>query len=44
VLDGDLCEAYAHLPLERQRALASDLERTTGEVLKKLEDVRSRVA
>jgi splicing factor 3B subunit 3 len=43
VVDGDLCEAFASLPAARQKAVAADLERTPGEVAKKLEDVRNRV-
>lgn len=43
VVDGDLCEAFASLPPARQKALASDLERTPLDVTKKLEDTRSRI-
>jgi splicing factor 3B subunit 3 len=43
VLDGDLCEAFSSRPLERQRVLAKDLDRSPAEVFKKLEDARSRV-
>ena len=31
------------LPSDKQRAIAEQLDRTPGEVLKKLEDIRNRV-
>lgn len=40
VVDGDLCEAYARLPTAKQSAIAGELDRTVGEVLKKLEQLR----
>jgi len=40
VVDGDLCETYAHLPAPKQSSIASELDRTVGEVLKKLEQLR----
>lgn len=40
VVDGDLCERYALLPTSRQMAIAGELDRTVGEVLKKLESLR----
>jgi splicing factor 3B subunit 3 len=43
VIDGDLCEVFGRLSVERQRSIASALERTPGEVMKKLEDARNRV-
>ena len=43
VVDGDLCEQYAALPADKQRSIAAELDRTPGEVLKKLEDVRNKV-
>jgi splicing factor 3B subunit 3 len=42
-IDGDLCEMFTSLPLEQQKKIAEELERTPGEVAKKLEDVRSRL-
>jgi splicing factor 3B subunit 3 len=41
VIDGDLCEQYALLPQTKQSMIAGDLDRTVGEVLKKVESVRS---
>jgi splicing factor 3B subunit 3 len=41
VIDGDLCEQYALLPQTKQSAIAGDLDRTVGEVLKKVESIRS---
>ncbi|KAG8214047.1 CPSF A subunit region-domain-containing protein [Butyriboletus roseoflavus] len=40
VVDGDLCETYARLPGPKQSAIAGELDRTVGEVLKKLEQLR----
>ncbi|KAL7746725.1 pre-mRNA-splicing factor rse1 [Sorochytrium milnesiophthora] len=44
VIDGDLCELYNNLPPEKRRAIAEDMDRSTAEVAKKLEDIRTRVA
>ena len=43
VADGELCELFSQLPNDVQLAVASDLDRSPGEVLKKLEDIRSRL-
>jgi len=43
VVDGDLCTMFTTLPAARQRQVASELDRTTGEVLKKLEDTVSKI-
>lgn len=40
VVDGDLCESFARLPAGKQSAIAGELDRTVGEVLKKLEQLR----
>ena len=40
VVDGDLCEQFARLPAQKQSAIAVELDRTVGEVLKKLEQLR----
>ena len=40
VVDGDLCEMYARLPGPKQSSIAGELDRTVGEVLKKLEQLR----
>ncbi|KAF6749635.1 pre-mRNA-splicing factor RSE1 [Ephemerocybe angulata] len=40
VVDGDLCETYARLSAQKQSAIAGELDRTVGEVLKKLEQMR----
>jgi splicing factor 3B subunit 3 len=40
VVDGDLCETFAQLSGARQSAIAGELDRTVGEVLKKLEQLR----
>jgi splicing factor 3B subunit 3 len=41
VVDGDLCSAYHSLPLEQQTAIAEKLDRSVGEVIKKLEDTQN---
>ena len=43
VIDGDLCEMYPALRREVQEGIADGLDRTPGEVLKKLEEIRSRI-
>lgn len=43
VVDGDLCEQFPSLPLDLQRRIAEELDRTPGEILKKLEDIRNRI-
>ncbi|KAG8834707.1 pre-mRNA-splicing factor rse1 [Serendipita sp. 399] len=40
VVDGDLCEYFAKLPTQKQLAIAGELDRTVGDVLKKLESLR----
>jgi splicing factor 3B subunit 3 len=44
VIDGDLCEQYNSLDLNKQKSIAEDLDRTPAEVSKKLEDIRTRFA
>ncbi|CED84295.1 pre-mrna-splicing factor rse1 [Phaffia rhodozyma] len=41
VVDGDLCEAFALLPTTKQMQIAAELDRSTSEVLKKVESLRS---
>ncbi|DBA00600.1 TPA: hypothetical protein N0F65_007729 [Lagenidium giganteum] len=43
VTDGDLCDQFASLSVEKQKNFAGDLEFTPAEVLKKLEDIRNRL-
>jgi splicing factor 3B subunit 3 len=40
VVDGDLCEMFARLTAQKQASIAGELDRTVGEVLKKLEQLR----
>ncbi len=42
-IDGDLCERFSALPYSKQEELASDIDRTTIDILKKLEDTRALV-
>jgi len=44
VIDGDLCEQFAHLDLAKQKMIGEGLDRTASEVAKKLEDIRTRFA
>ncbi|WVR03143.1 pre-mRNA-splicing factor RSE1 [Kwoniella sp. DSM 27419] len=45
VIDGDLCESFNLLPYPKQQAIAADLEeRNVGDVLKKLEQMRTSSA
>lgn len=43
VVDGDLCSQFGRLPMDKQRAVAAELDRVPGEVMKKLEDVANRI-
>lgn len=43
VIDGDLCEQYPTLPMDLQRKIADELDRTPGEILKKLEEIRNKI-
>jgi splicing factor 3B subunit 3 len=41
VIDGDLCASFNGLSFEEQNKIATQLDRTVGEILKKLEDTRN---
>ena len=41
IVDGDLCDAYAQLSYDAKQKIASQLDRSVGEVMKKLEDTRN---
>ena len=43
VIDGDLCETFICLDPSTQKKIAEELDRTPGEVAKKLEDMRNRL-
>ena len=43
VVDGDLCSQYGKLSLQAQTRVASELDRTPAEVLKKIEDVMNLI-
>jgi len=43
VVDGDLCEQFAFLSPEKQKEIASELDRTPEEVIKRIEDLRNSV-
>ncbi|KXZ43846.1 hypothetical protein GPECTOR_79g125 [Gonium pectorale] len=42
-VDGDLCSQYASIPAKKQQMIAEAMDRTTGEMLKKLEDIRNKI-
>ncbi|KAF2584811.1 hypothetical protein F2Q70_00037502 [Brassica cretica] len=42
-IDGDLCEQFPTLPIDLQRKIADELDRTPAEILKKLEDARNKI-
>jgi splicing factor 3B subunit 3 len=42
VIDGDLCEQFNTLPADKRRMIAEELDRSVGEVQKKIEDMRVR--
>jgi splicing factor 3B subunit 3 len=42
-VDGDLCEQFMTLPSDKQKMIASELDRTPAEIIKKLEDMRNRM-
>lgn len=44
VVDGDLCEAFASLPLQRQLAIAEEIDSTPAAINKKLESIRTTSA
>lgn len=44
VIDGDLCEQYNSIDPNKQRNISEELDRTSNEVAKKLEDIRTRFA
>lgn len=43
VIDGDLCEQFPSLPYDKQKLVSAGLDRSVGEVVKKLEDTRNRL-
>ena len=43
VIDGDLCEEFYALDLPKQKQLASDLDKTQNEILKKLEEIKNKI-
>lgn len=44
IVDGDLCEAFALLPMQRQLIIAEELDRSPAEINKKLESIRTTSA
>ncbi len=44
VVDGDICDLFCTLPYEKRLEIAQQMDKSVGEISKKLEDVRTRVA
>ncbi|EFO25190.1 hypothetical protein LOAG_03297 [Loa loa] len=44
IIDGDLCEQYSLMPLDKQKSVGEELGRKSTEIHKKLEDIRTRYA
>jgi splicing factor 3B subunit 3 len=42
-IDGDLCEQFMIMSGDKQKSIASELDRTPAEIIKKLEDMRNRL-
>lgn len=42
VIDGDLCEQYSLLPMDKRTEIAEELDRTPAEISRKLEEIRQR--
>ena len=43
VIDGCLCEQFSQLSGDAQRKVGDEIERSPGEIMKKLEDMRNRI-
>jgi splicing factor 3B subunit 3 len=43
VVDGDLCEQFVTLTSEKQRVVCEETDKTIGEVLKRLEEMRNMI-
>lgn len=43
VVDGDLCEQFVALTAEKQRTVSEETDRSVGQLLKNLEDMRNKV-
>lgn len=43
VIDGDLCEQFPQLSAEKQSSIGEETDRTPGELLKRLEDMRNKI-
>jgi splicing factor 3B subunit 3 len=43
IVDGNLVEQYHRLPAEKKRQIAEEMERTTGDIARQIELIRTRV-
>ena len=44
VIDGDICEQFSLMNVQKQKAVSDELNKTVSEISKKLEDIRTRFA
>lgn len=44
VIDGDLCERFSLLPVDKKQMIAGDLDRSVREIERKISDIRTRSA
>ncbi|CAJ0575322.1 unnamed protein product, partial [Mesorhabditis spiculigera] len=44
VIDGDMCEQYSMIDPQKQKSIAEELGKSPNELIKKLEDIRTRYA
>ncbi|KAI9675640.1 MAG: pre-mRNA-splicing factor rse1 [Caeruleum heppii] len=44
VIDGDLCERFPLLPIDKKQMIAAELDRSVREIERKISDIRTRVA
>lgn len=43
VVDGDLCEQFVSLTSEKQRTVCEETDKTAGEILKRIEEMRNSI-
>lgn len=43
VIDGDLCEEFSSMDLQKQKLLSTELDKTPTEITKKLEELRNKI-
>ena len=43
VVDGDLCEQFVSLTTDKQRVVCEETDKTAGEIVKRLEEMRNTI-